>query len=143
MARREKPMHHDLKILVLGDEDNPVDLIERELSKLSLRFTAEHVASLDAFLHALQESSPDLILVTSRGDGFGGLTALALAQEVSPKTPFFFINDMAPQTEATGNRARPVPEPKPWQSWPRARLARACRQPLASHGRLTRRTGTC
>jgi PAS domain S-box-containing protein len=95
-------MDAELRILVFGNEESSVDLIEYELSKFSLPCTAVHVSSRDAFLQALQESSPDLILVTARGSGFGGLTALALAQEVCPGVPFFFVTAASPQEDGAG-----------------------------------------
>lgn len=85
-------MDDDLKILVLGDEESPEDLIEYELSKSNLRCIALHVTSREAFLHALQESSPNLILITSGHAEIGGVTALALAQEFCPGTPCFLIS---------------------------------------------------
>lgn len=125
-------MHADLRILVLGDQESTVDLILYELSKLSLPCTAIHVSSREAFLRALEESSPDLILVASPGSGFGALTFLALAQEVCPGVPFFFIN-AATRLAAT----------ELWEMPPRPRRLRVAGYPTVRRGTMTRRTGTC
>jgi PAS domain S-box-containing protein len=84
-------MDDDLRILVLEDEESPEDLIEYELSKSKLGFIAVRVTSREDFLYALQESSPNLILITAGCTGINGLTALALAQEICPRTPCFLI----------------------------------------------------
>jgi PAS domain S-box-containing protein len=97
-------MDDDLRILVLGDEESPEDLIDYELSKSSLHFIALRVTSRKAFLHALQESSPNLILVTSGCTEIGGLTALALAQEICPGTPCFLISANSRQEKAASGQ---------------------------------------
>jgi CheY-like chemotaxis protein len=125
-------MHADLRILVLGDRESTVDLILYELSKFSLPCTTVHVSSREAFLRALEESSPDLILATSLGSGFDALTFLALAQEVCPEVPFFFINYA---TSLEGIEL--VEEP------PRPRRLRVAGYPPARRGTMIRRTGTC
>jgi PAS domain-containing protein len=97
-------MDDDLRILVLEDEDGQEDLIEYELSKSNLRFLALRVSSREAFLHALQQSSPNLILVTTGHAEIGGPTALALAQEFCPGTPCFLLNSASRQKSATGGQ---------------------------------------
>ncbi|MFZ5449097.1 MAG: PAS domain-containing protein [Thermodesulfobacteriota bacterium] len=93
-------MGDDLRILVFGDEESLEDLIEYELSKLNLRCLARRVTTREAFLHALQESWHNLILITPGCSGIGGLTALALAQDLCPGTPCFLINNPDRQEEA-------------------------------------------
>jgi PAS domain S-box-containing protein len=97
-------MDDGLRILVLGDEESPEDLIEYELSKSNLRFLALRVTSREAFLQALQESPPNLILVTPGNGEIGGLTALALAQEFCPGTPCFLISSPGTQKRAAGDQ---------------------------------------
>jgi PAS domain S-box-containing protein len=101
---RYEAMDDGLRILVLGGEESPEDLIEYELSKSNLRFIALRVTSREAFLQALQESSPNLILVTTGHPEIGGLTALALAQEFCPGTPCFLINPPGRQKRAVGDQ---------------------------------------
>jgi CheY-like chemotaxis protein len=125
-------MHADLRILVFGDQESTVDLVLYELSKLSLPCTTVQVNSREAFLRVLEESSPDLILVTYRGSGLEALTFLALAQEVCPGVPFFFINDGA-RLEAIELREMP----------PRPRRLKVAGHPAARRGTMTRRAGTC
>ena len=95
-------MDDDLRILVLGDGETPEDLIDYELSKSNLRFLTLRVTSQETFLQALQESAPNLILVTTGHAEIGGLTALALAQEFCPGTPCFLIGATGRQKRAAG-----------------------------------------
>jgi PAS domain S-box-containing protein len=101
-------MDDGLRILVLSDEESPEGLIESELSKSNLRFIALHVTSRQAFLQALQESSPNLILVTTGHSEIGGLTALALAKEFCPGTPCFLISPTGRQKQPAGGQKREV-----------------------------------
>lgn len=156
-------MGDDLKILVFGDEESLKDLIEYELSKSNLQFTALRVSSREAFLQALQDSSPNLILITTGRTETGGMTALALAQEFCPRTPCFLISPSGRQKKAPAVQDELIhcvgrsieagimmvdqllSESKSGESLPRARLVRSCLAPAISKGRglLTRRTGTC
>jgi len=104
-------MDDEIRILVLGEEDNPGDLIEYELSKSNLRFKALCVTSREAFLQALQESAPNLILITSEHPEIGGSTALALAQEFCPATPCFFISPIGGQKRAPARQGAQVDDP--------------------------------
>jgi PAS domain S-box-containing protein len=97
-------MDDDLRILVLGDEETPVDLIEFELSKLTLRFAAAPVTSWDGFFKSIQEASPNLILITDGFVGFGGLTAQTLAQAICPGVPCLIVSSTASQVDAPKNR---------------------------------------
>lgn len=101
-------MADDLKILVLGDEEGPEDIIEYELSKSNLRFIALRVTSREAFIQALQESSPSLIMITAGQTAIGGLTALALAQEFCPGTPCFLINPPGRRKRIAGGQENQI-----------------------------------
>jgi PAS domain S-box-containing protein len=101
-------MDDDLRILVLGDEESPEDFIEYELSKSNLQFIAIRVTALETFINALHDSSPNLILVTTGCAGISSLTALALAQEICPKTPCFLISPTPRQEQASGGQKAQV-----------------------------------
>jgi PAS domain S-box-containing protein len=97
-------MDDELRILVLGDEESPEDLIDYELSKPNLQFNMTRVTTLETFLNNLQELSPNLILVTSGCAGISALTAVALAQEICPGTPCFLISPSASRQRAAPGR---------------------------------------
>jgi PAS domain S-box-containing protein len=103
-------MDDDLRILVLGNGESPEDLIDYELSKSNRRFKTLRVTSLETFVHALQESSPDLILVSTGCADISSLTALALAQEVCPATPCFLIRPNSAQENAAAGQPDQIGE---------------------------------
>jgi len=84
-------MDKELRILIL--EDNPADaeLEEHELRKSGLVFTSKVVDTKAAFLKALEEFLPDLILADYELPSFDGLAALRIAQEKCPDVPFILV----------------------------------------------------
>lgn len=85
-------MNQVLRFLLL--EDSPVDaeLNERELRKAGISFTSLRVESLPAFVAALDEFKPDLILADYHLPGFDGLRPLAITREKYPEIPFIFVS---------------------------------------------------
>ncbi|MFA5110636.1 MAG: PAS domain-containing protein [Desulfobaccales bacterium] len=127
-------MCDELRILVLGNEASSADLIDYELSKLSLSFSEVRVSSRDAFLRILLEAPPDLILIATQGNGVDGLTALALAQEVCPGTPCLLINDAARSPEGPGGRTGAFPAALPADGRLEVGLAGAIRETFPWRG---------
>ncbi len=84
---RAKP----LRILHLEDDPSDAVLVQRELDKAGLRFTAERVETREDFARALDDCAPDIILADYHLPGFDGLAALAIAQERCPEAPFVFV----------------------------------------------------
>ena len=83
----------ELRILML--EDMPVDaeLCSHELKRSGLVFTSRRVDTQADFEQALQTFSPDLILSDfSMPGAFDGLSALDIAREQAPETPFVFVS---------------------------------------------------
>jgi PAS domain S-box-containing protein len=103
-------MDDDLRILVLGNEESLGDLIDYELSKSNRHIAALHVTTLELFINSLQEYSPDLILITSGCLEISIKTALALAQEVCPRTPCFLISPVSSQRPNTGGQVKLQPK---------------------------------
>jgi PAS domain S-box-containing protein len=99
-------MDDDLRILVLGDEESPGDLIDYELSKSNLRISALRVTTLELFLNSLQDYLPTLILITAEYPEISALTALALAQEICPRTPCFLISPTTSRRRNLGEQAK-------------------------------------
>jgi len=79
---------------VLLAEDSPVDaeLELRELRRAGLAVSHRTVDSEDAFVGALRDFLPDIILSDFSMPGFDGMQALALAREITPDTPFIFVS---------------------------------------------------
>jgi diguanylate cyclase (GGDEF)-like protein len=83
-----------LAIRVLLTEDVPADaeLEVRELKRAGLAVSHRTVDSEPAFVGALREFAPDIILSDFSMPGFDGMAALALARQLSPDTPFIFVS---------------------------------------------------
>ena len=77
------------RIRILHVEDVPADaeLAERELRRAGFEFDIRRVQTREAFLSALQDFAPDLILSDYRLPEFDGMQALRLVKEHSAETP--------------------------------------------------------
>lgn len=84
-------MKKELRILVLEDVAADVILIGHELRSSGIAFEAKRVETRDEFLRELDENPPDLIFSDHGLPKFDGFTALAMARERCPETPFIFV----------------------------------------------------
>ncbi|MDZ4255057.1 MAG: PAS domain S-box protein, partial [Sulfuritalea sp.] len=85
-------MTEGLKILLLEDEPIDAELATRALHKAGVEFSPLRVETRDAFVAALTEFRPDMILADYRLPAFDGLEALAIAVERAPDVPFIFVS---------------------------------------------------
>ena len=85
-------MEKQVKILMLEDSVTDAELEEHELRKVGLAVTVQRVETKDAFLKALADFRPDLILSDNSLPAFDGFTALAVVQEKYPDVPFIFVS---------------------------------------------------
>jgi PAS domain S-box-containing protein len=81
----------EIRILVLEDVPADVVLINHELRRGGLDFSAQRVETREEFLRELEKNPPDVILSDHGLPGFDGFTALALARDKCPETPFIFV----------------------------------------------------
>src|SRR5213083_2634570 len=81
-----------IRILLAEDVAADAELEIRELKRAGLRVTPRIVDHPDDFVAALREFTPHVILSDFSMPGFDGMEALALAQEISPDTPFVFVS---------------------------------------------------
>lgn len=84
----EKPV----RVLHLEDEAADAALVERELRTVGRAFALKRVDSKEAFSQALIDFAPDLILADYSLPSFDGVTALRIAREQCPETPFIFVS---------------------------------------------------
>src|SRR5579872_5136135 len=80
-----------MKILMLEDDATDADLIKRALSKDKLEFNSECVNAENAFIHALYEFKPDVILSDHALPQFNSIAALKLAKKIIPDSPFILV----------------------------------------------------
>ncbi|TGK12037.1 hybrid sensor histidine kinase/response regulator [Leptospira fletcheri] len=96
-----------LKFLFLEDSPTDLELIQRELKRGGVEYVSLHVQDRDAYLKAIVEEKPDFIFSDFSLPNFDGLSALTLAKEACPSTPFIFVSgtygeDAAIQTLTRG-----------------------------------------
>jgi two-component system, NarL family, sensor histidine kinase UhpB len=84
-------MQRDLRILMLEDVAEEAEIIQRELQKAGLVFDARRVQTRQAFLTALEEFAPHLVLADSKLPAFDGRTALELATRHQPRIPVIMV----------------------------------------------------
>lgn len=85
-------MTEGLKILLLEDEPIDAELATRALHKAGIEFSPLRVETRDAFVAALKDFRPDIVLADYRLPAFDGLQALAIAVEQAPDVPFIFVS---------------------------------------------------
>jgi len=81
----------DLRVLMLEDDPNDVELIRWELNRLTPIPNILHVRSEQAFVTALTDFAPDVILCDHNIPAFDGRMALEKAQQLKPETPFILV----------------------------------------------------
>lgn len=81
-----------MKVLLVEDEAHDAELAMRTLRRAGLDCTGLRVDTEDAFLAALHEFEPDVILSDFSMPLFDGMSALVIARQQMPDTPFIFVS---------------------------------------------------
>lgn len=81
-----------IKILILEDNFSDAELIQRELRKGGLQFTAQLAQNREAFYDTLKEFSPNIILADYSLPEFDGLSALKLVRKHFPEIPVIIVS---------------------------------------------------
>jgi diguanylate cyclase (GGDEF)-like protein len=81
-----------IRVLLTEDVAADAELEVRELKRAGLRVTHRIADTEESFTRALREFSPDIILSDFSMPVFDGMSALALARELRPETPFIFVS---------------------------------------------------
>lgn len=85
-------MDDTLRILILEDNKNDVDLLQRELKKSGLVFISEIVETRDTFENALNHFKPNIILSDYNLPSFDGITAFHIKKKKYPTIPFIIVS---------------------------------------------------
>jgi DNA-binding NtrC family response regulator len=80
-----------LKILMVEEELDDVNLIKRALQKAGVLFDARVVDSEETFRTELRDFSPDVILSDHSLPGFNSIEALKICQKQDLKIPFILV----------------------------------------------------
>jgi len=84
-------MSGKINILIVEDLAADAELIERELRKANILFDSRRVDTKDAFLTALRDFKPVIVLSDYNLPQFSGPEALRLLKQVHDATPFILI----------------------------------------------------
>ncbi len=77
-----------IRILIIEDVPSDAEMAEHEIRKAGIKFVAKRVETKPDYLTALKEFNPHLILSDYSLPTFDGMSALRLARELAPNTPF-------------------------------------------------------
>jgi two-component system sensor histidine kinase/response regulator len=89
-----------LRILIVEDNENDADLLNRELQKSGLPFISEIVETRDKFEQALQSFIPDLILSDYSLPSFDAESAFDIKQKTLPHIPFIIVSGVIGEENA-------------------------------------------
>ena len=85
-------MSNKIKILILEDNQNDAELLQRELKKLGLSFSSEIVQTRETFENALDRFKPDIILSDYSLPSFDGVSAFHIKQKKYSDIPFIIVS---------------------------------------------------
>ncbi len=85
-------MKNKLKILILEDNIDDVNLLKLELRKLDFEVVYEIVQTRETFEKALEVFGPDIILSDYSLPSFDGVTAFHIKQKTHPDIPFILVS---------------------------------------------------
>jgi diguanylate cyclase (GGDEF)-like protein/PAS domain S-box-containing protein len=88
----EKSGKTPLRILYLEDDPSDVALVTHELKKLGVDFILRHAATRDAYVIALREFIPEIVLSDHGLPSFDSLSALAILKEENQQVPFILVS---------------------------------------------------
>lgn len=85
-------MEGSINILILEDVPLDGELMEKELERDGINFIARRVETEDDYTQALNEFQPHVILADHSLPQFDGISAMRIAQKISPQIPFIFVS---------------------------------------------------
>ena len=87
-------MAENIKILIVGAIPADAELIEQTLRRAGLSFVAQRVGTQAAFIRALEEFNPDIVLSDCKLPDFDGLAAIERARQKSAELPVILVTDV-------------------------------------------------
>ncbi|HTV80165.1 MAG TPA: EAL domain-containing protein [Steroidobacteraceae bacterium] len=90
------------RVLLVEDVAHEAELVVHQLQRAGLSFEWRRVETEDALRQHIREFAPDIILSDFNLPQFDGLSALRVAREVVPHTPFIFVSGTIGEERAIG-----------------------------------------
>ncbi len=84
-------MTPEIKVLIVEDLVEDAELIEIELRRARIPYTVKRVDTRQAFLDALVQDHPDIVISDYNLPGFDGISALLITQQYAKETPFIMV----------------------------------------------------
>ena len=84
-------MENILRVLMLEDMPTDAELVEHELRKAGINFISKRVSTREAFIHALEDFRPDIILSDYTLPDFDGMAAMQIVQRDHPEIPVIMV----------------------------------------------------
>jgi PAS domain S-box-containing protein len=85
-------MECSIKILILENDPNDLELMQYELKRSGLQYVARTVQTRESYEKALCHFQPDIILSDFSLPSFDGMAAFKCRQQLSPETPFIIVS---------------------------------------------------
>ena len=81
-----------LRLLIVDDDPDDIELCLRNLEKSDLDCQATAVANREDFVRQLREQPVDIVLSDYRMKGWTGIDALSIVREIQPHTPLILLS---------------------------------------------------
>lgn len=91
IAMEQASTNTELRILMLEDTPTDAELAERELRKAGVVYTAMRVETREAFIRALEDFRPDVVLSDYKLPDFNGMAALEIVRRDHPEIPVVMV----------------------------------------------------
>ena len=85
-------MEDTIRILILEDVPLDLELMETELKREGINFVSRCVEEKEEYINQITEFRPEIILADHSLPHFDGISAMYIAQDISPETPFIFVS---------------------------------------------------
>nr|WP_319374066.1 PAS domain S-box protein [uncultured Methanobacterium sp.] len=85
-------MEDTIRILILEDVPLDLELMETELKRDGINFVSRCVEEKEEYINLITEFQPEIILADHSLPHFDGISAMYIAQDISPETPFIFVS---------------------------------------------------
>ncbi|MBU1424739.1 MAG: response regulator [Gammaproteobacteria bacterium] len=93
-------LNRELRILMLEDTPSDAELAEHELRKDGIAFTSMRVETRAAFIDALEQFQPDIVLSDYNLPDFNGMAAIQIVQREHPEVPVVMVTGALSDVEA-------------------------------------------